>query len=98
MTRVMLKCKNDKCQRDFYAGIETTEGHFPKLALFPSTFIQEGGPILWAVNSKNICPICKMKIVEHSKLQYKICRMITVKQFANNSPGFDTQFRPFFDD
>ena len=35
MTRVMLKCKNDKCQRDFYAGIETTEDRFPKLDLLP---------------------------------------------------------------
>ena len=35
MTRVMLKCKNDKCQRDFYAGIETTEDHFSKLDLLP---------------------------------------------------------------
>jgi len=24
--------------------------------------------------------------------------MITVKQFANNCPGFDVQFRPFFED
>jgi len=23
--------------------------------------------------------------------------MITIKQFANNSPGFDVQFRPFFE-
>ena len=28
----------------------------------------------------------------------KICRMITIKQFANNSPGFDIPFRPFFRD
>jgi hypothetical protein len=31
----MLKCKNEKCQRDFYAGIETTEDRFPKLDLLP---------------------------------------------------------------
>jgi hypothetical protein len=24
--------------------------------------------------------------------------MIRVKQFANNCPGFDVQFRPFFED
>jgi hypothetical protein len=24
--------------------------------------------------------------------------MITIKQFANNSPGFDVSFRPFFED
>jgi hypothetical protein len=29
-------------------------------------------------------------------LQDKICKMITIKQFANNCPGFDIQFRPFF--
>jgi hypothetical protein len=69
-----------------------------KLALFLSTFIYEKGHIFWAVNSNNICPICKMNVVEHSELQDKICRMITIKQFANNSPGFDVQFRPFFDD
>ncbi|MDF2769833.1 MAG: hypothetical protein K0S91_2668, partial [Nitrososphaeraceae archaeon] len=27
-----------------------------------------------------------------------ICEMITIKQFANDSPGFDIQFRPFFED
>ncbi|MFL6394985.1 MAG: hypothetical protein ACJ708_10075 [Nitrososphaeraceae archaeon] len=26
---------------------------------------------------------------EHSELQDKICNMITVKQFANNCPGFE---------
>ena len=44
------------------------------------------------------CPVCKKKISEHSKLQYKICEMITIKQFANVSPGYDVQFRPFFED
>jgi hypothetical protein len=24
--------------------------------------------------------------------------MLTIKQFANNSPGFDVPFRPFFED
>ena len=34
---------------------------------------------------------------EHSELQDKICNMIIIKQFANNCPGFDVQFRPFFE-
>jgi hypothetical protein len=46
----------------------------------------------------DMCPICKKKLIEHSESQDKICRMITIKQFANNSPGFDIQFRPFFED
>jgi len=33
------------------------------------------------------CPICKKKLIEHSELQDKISEMITIKQFANNSPG-----------
>jgi hypothetical protein len=49
------------------------------------------------MDSKATCPICKMKLYEHSELQDKICRMIAVKQFANNSPGFDVQYRPFFE-
>jgi hypothetical protein len=69
-----------------------------KLALFLSTFIYERGHTFLVVNTKEICSICKKKITEHSELQDKICRMITIKQFANNSPGFDVQFRPFFDD
>jgi hypothetical protein len=32
-----------------------------------------------------------------SELQEKICNMIIIKQFANNCPGFDVQFRPFFE-
>jgi hypothetical protein len=44
-----------------------------------------------------MCPICKQKFIEHSELQDKICKMITIKQFANNCPGFDVQFRPFFE-
>jgi len=50
------------------------------------------------VNHKPMCPICKKKLIEHSELQDKICKMITIKQFANNSPGFDVQFKPFFED
>ncbi|MGZ8886938.1 MAG: hypothetical protein ACXW1A_01565 [Nitrososphaeraceae archaeon] len=50
------------------------------------------------MNPKYMCPICKKKLIEHSELQDKICKMIAIKQFANNSPGFDVQFRPFFED
>ena len=50
------------------------------------------------LNPRIVCPICKTKIVEHSEFQDKICRLITIKQFANNSPGFDVPFRPFFED
>jgi hypothetical protein len=49
------------------------------------------------MNREVKCPICKMKFTEHSEFQDKICKMITIKQFANNSPGFDVQFRPFFE-
>ena len=52
--------------------------------------------ILQMNNDKAICPICKNKLKEHSELQDKICNMIIIKQFANNCPGFDVQFRPFF--
>ena len=44
------------------------------------------------------CPICKKKMSEHSEFQDKICKMITIKQFANYSPGYDVQFRPFFEE
>ena len=50
------------------------------------------------VGKETKCPICKTKFIEHSELQDKICKMITIKQFANNSPGFDVQHRPFFED
>jgi hypothetical protein len=50
------------------------------------------------MNHGATCPICKKKLIEHSELQGKICKMITIKQFANNSPGFDVQFRPFFEE
>jgi hypothetical protein len=49
------------------------------------------------MDKEGTCPIRKKKLVEHSELQDKICRMITIKQFANNSPGFDVQYRPFFE-
>ena len=45
-----------------------------------------------------MCPLCKKKLAEHSELQDKICEMITIKQFADDSPGFDIQFRPFFEE
>jgi hypothetical protein len=50
------------------------------------------------MNCQAACPICKKKLIELSELQDKICKMITIKQFANNSPGFDVQFRPFFEE
>jgi hypothetical protein len=50
------------------------------------------------LNPRNVCPICKIKLVEHSEFQDKICKMVTIKQFANNSPGFDVAFRPFFEE
>jgi hypothetical protein len=39
--------------------------------------------------NRAICPICKNKLKLHSELQHKVCNMITIKQFANNCPGFD---------
>jgi hypothetical protein len=54
--------------------------------------------VMLQINRGAICPICKKKLIEHSELQDKICKMITIKQFANNSPGFDVQFRPFFEE
>jgi len=48
-------------------------------------------------HNRTICPICKIKLTDHSELQDKICNMIIIKQFANNCPGFDVQFRPFFE-
>ena len=50
------------------------------------------------MNSQTMCSICKKKLIEHSELQDKICKMVTIKQFANNSPDFDVQFRPFLED
>jgi hypothetical protein len=50
------------------------------------------------VNDEAMCLVCKKKLAEHSELQDKICEMITIKQFAGDSPGFDIQFRPFFED
>jgi hypothetical protein len=43
-------------------------------------------------------PICKKRLADYSELQDKICEMITIKQFANDSPSFDIQFRPFFEE
>jgi hypothetical protein len=50
------------------------------------------------MNHEMMCPVCKKKLAEHSELQDKIYEMITIKQFANDSPGFDIQFRPFFEE
>jgi hypothetical protein len=50
------------------------------------------------MNREVLCPICKKKFIDHSEFQDRICRMITIKQFANYSPGFDVQFKPFFED
>ena len=36
------------------------------------------------------------KFVEHSELQDKICKIITIKEFASYCPGFDVKFRPSF--
>jgi tRNA U54 and U55 pseudouridine synthase Pus10 len=43
------------------------------------------------------CPICRQKFSEHSELQDKICKIITIKEFAAYCPGFDVQYRPTFD-
>jgi len=43
------------------------------------------------------CPICRKKFEEHSEVQSKICRVITLKEFAANCPGFDIEFRPSFE-
>jgi len=48
------------------------------------------------VHIGKFCPICKTKIVEQP--EFHVGCLLTLKQFANNSPGFDIQFRPFFDD
>ncbi len=50
------------------------------------------------MNSQTMCPIYKKKLIEHSELQDKICKMITIKQFENICPNFDVQYRPFFED
>ena len=52
----------------------------------------------YIINHEAMYPVCKKKLAEHSELQDKICEMITIKQFANDSPGFDIQFRPFFEE
>jgi len=50
------------------------------------------------IGEETKCPICKKKFIEHSELQDKICRMITIQQFSNYCLGFDVQHRPFFED
>ena len=50
------------------------------------------------VEKETECPICKRKLIEHSELQDKICKMITIKQFENICPNFDVQHIPFFED
>lgn len=50
------------------------------------------------MNCQTMCLFEKNKLIEHSELQDKICNMILIKQFANNSQGFDIEFRPFFED
>ena len=52
----------------------------------------------YVVMKEALCPICKKKLIEHSELQDKVCKMITIKQFANNCLGFEVQFRPFFEE
>ncbi len=37
------------------------------------------------------CPICRQKFTEHSELQEQICKIIMVKEFAGNCPGFDVE-------
>ena len=43
------------------------------------------------------CPICRRKFTEHSEFQDKICKIITIKEFAAYCPGFDVQYRPSFE-
>jgi len=43
------------------------------------------------------CPICRKKFTEHSEAQEKICKIILIKEFANNCPGYDAQFDPYFE-
>lgn len=47
---------------------------------------------------KTKCPICRQKFTEHSELQWKICKVITIKEFAGNCLGFDLAYRPSFED
>jgi hypothetical protein len=37
------------------------------------------------------CPICRQKFTEHSELQEHICKIIMVKEFSGNCPGFDVE-------
>lgn len=49
------------------------------------------------MNLTQKCPICRQKFSEHSELQDKICKIITIKEFAAYCPGFDVQYGPTFD-
>ncbi len=42
------------------------------------------------------CPICRQKFTEHSELQWKICKIITIKEFAGNCLGFDVEHAQSF--
>jgi hypothetical protein len=37
----------------------------------------------YIVNRQPICPICKQKITEHTELQDKICKMITLLTWSS---------------
>lgn len=43
------------------------------------------------------CPICRQKFIEHSELQWKICKVIIIKEFSGNCIGFDLEYRPSFE-
>ncbi len=49
------------------------------------------------LNLPKKCPICRKPFSEHSELQDKICKVITIKEFAAYCPGFDVQYRPSFE-
>jgi hypothetical protein len=34
----------------------------------------------------------------NNKILFSLFAAFTIKQFANDSPGFDIQFRPFFEE
>jgi hypothetical protein len=45
------------------------------------------------------CPICRQKFTDHSELQWKICKVITIKEFSGNCLGFDLEYgSPIQDD
>ncbi len=43
---------------------------------------------------KTRCPICRKPFAEHSGLQEQICRVIMVREFSGNCPGFDVENWP----